>query len=342
MSFSTLNARTQCTMTLTGGGVAENHAGMQKIGVQRIRGFTPQNLIDLHRRYSGVLHKLDNEAYVWIQDIKDVFGVDPDALYAEHDALAVDKKKKIYGRVVNAKARYNLCYGDTYQSPSYENGRGTVIAFKDVPLLHDIRKRIPDVLKTEDGPDLRDLMFELNKYYNPKECGIGFHGDTERRIVIGFRLGRTIPFQFQAFHYGKPFGKRINVNVKGGQFYIMSEKAVGFDWKNKKICTWRHAAGAKKFRPTNEEILNKRKKKSEKKESIKKMRLFSAANTQTTETPAPKTVFVDRDVSDNETPQSTYIESPVTFKCTQCGIDMGPNNPRQLCRKTYCALQACD
>ena len=25
-----------------------------------------------------------------------------------------------------------------------------------------------------------------------------------------------------------------------------------------------------------------------------------------------------------------------TWHCTQCGTDMGPQNPRQLCGKTYC------
>lgn len=31
-------------------------------------------------------------------------------------------------------------------------------------------------------------------------------------------------------------------------------------------------------------------------------------------------------------------EPPEPFKnlCTVCGVDLGPENPRQLCRKTYC------
>ena len=32
-----------------------------------------------------------------------------------------------------------------------------------------------------------------------------------------------------------------------GDFYVMSEKTVGFDWKRKSILTLRHAAGAKKY-----------------------------------------------------------------------------------------------
>ena len=31
-----------------------------------------------------------------------------------------------------------------------------------------------------------------------------------------------------------------------------------------------------------------------------------------------------------------YNPKTDSWHCTLCGIDMGKNNPRQLCRKTYC------
>lgn len=31
-----------------------------------------------------------------------------------------------------------------------------------------------------------------------------------------------------------------------------------------------------------------------------------------------------------------YNELTNSWHCNICGQDMGPNNPRQLCRKTYC------
>ena len=31
-----------------------------------------------------------------------------------------------------------------------------------------------------------------------------------------------------------------------------------------------------------------------------------------------------------------YNEKTDSWHCTECGIDMGPNNPRQLCKKFYC------
>ena len=31
-----------------------------------------------------------------------------------------------------------------------------------------------------------------------------------------------------------------------------------------------------------------------------------------------------------------YNEKTDNWHCTQCGVNMGPNNPRQLCCKYYC------
>jgi len=33
-----------------------------------------------------------------------------------------------------------------------------------------------------------------------------------------------------------------------------------------------------------------------------------------------------------------YNKKTNSWHCLNCGIDMGPNNPRQLCGKTYCPL----
>jgi len=37
------------------------------------------------------------------------------------------------------------------------------------------------------------------------------------------------------------------LKLEHGDIYFMSEKATGFDWKNRKIVTLRHAAGASKY-----------------------------------------------------------------------------------------------
>lgn len=40
--------------------------------------------------------------------------------------------------------------------------------------------------------------------------------------------------------------------------------------------------------------------------------------------------------SDNEEYDYYSPNNTIRNLCVICGVDMGPNNPRQLCRKTYC------
>jgi hypothetical protein len=110
-------------------------------------------------------------------------------------------------------------------------------------LLSKIRNFLPDFL----GEKAKDLMVEGNYYYDVDKCGIGFHGDSERKKVIAIRLGKSIPLHFQWALNGKPIGERIELTLNHGDMYVMSEKATGYDWKTRKIPTLRHAAGAAKF-----------------------------------------------------------------------------------------------
>jgi hypothetical protein len=51
--------------------------------------------------------------------------------------------------------------------------------------------------------------------------------------------------------------------------YVMTDKAVGFDWKKKSIMTLRHAAGSDKFLEIKEKVI-KEKVKKEKVIKVKK------------------------------------------------------------------------
>lgn len=46
-------------------------------------------------------------------------------LMKEMMGLPWNKKAYMYGRIVNKKARHNLCWGSGYQPPDYENGKGS-------------------------------------------------------------------------------------------------------------------------------------------------------------------------------------------------------------------------
>jgi len=262
-------------ITITYGEVAENHIGQQKIGESSqgnvVGGmFTPQ-LVEIKRKFeemgattelvdlcqfargTEIEHDINlNMASVLI--VRDgasvILGkIDKSAndMYAEQIELPKDSKfySAKHGRVVNKHARHNLCFDDVGQESDYESKEGTIIPFDEVPCTKFIREKIVELIdshdtKVSDGV----LKAEGNYYFDPKKCGIGFHGDAERRIVVAVRLGVANPLHYQWFYKGKPVGERCKLYLKHGDMYFMSDKAVGNDWKRRVIPTLRHAAGA--------------------------------------------------------------------------------------------------
>jgi hypothetical protein len=148
-----------------------------------------------------------------------------------------------HGRVVNKQARHNVCYAGFSQTADIANKKGTVIPFSQVPILDKVRQALPTFF----GSKANNLLAEGNKYYDASKCGIGYHGDTERAIVIGARLGESIPLHYQWYHRSQPVGSNVSIKLESGDIYAMSEKAVGNDWKRSSILTLRHAAGARKY-----------------------------------------------------------------------------------------------
>ena len=96
---------------------------------------------------------------------------------------------------MNKHARYNLCFGVEGQTAEFENGKGTIVGFKDVPLLSKIRDSLPTYL----GSKATEMGCEGNYFYDVTKCGIGFHGDCERKRVVGLRLGASVPLHYQWF-----------------------------------------------------------------------------------------------------------------------------------------------
>lgn len=118
-----------------------------------------------------------------------------------------------------------------------------MIDFKELPLLNKLR----DNLQKYFGKLSEKLLAEGNYYYDSNNCGIGFHGDSERKIVIGVKLGVSIPLHFHWYLRNKRIGDRCTLKFNHGDVYIMSQKATGNDWKKSSKCTLRHAAGCEKF-----------------------------------------------------------------------------------------------
>lgn len=244
------------TFTITFGDQAENHKGMQKIGELAKSGFSLEDLQKIKSKFFnlGAKTKLfnlnkyvdDSESYETIPEaylllVKNGLShiVNTNDFYYEQDKLTKDTKAFMYGRVVNKKLRHNLCFSDFSQEPDYEKGMGTVYNFKDVPLLNTVREALYKIA----GDKAYNLQAEGNYYYNIEKCGIGEHGDTERKIVIGIRVGAKFPLHFRWFHKGKPISPRIKFILENGDIYFMSDKTVGYDWKKSSILTLRHGAG---------------------------------------------------------------------------------------------------
>lgn len=251
------------TFTITFGNQGENHVGMQKIGVALDRGLTTEEVNEIAAKamvdgFVTETHSLntllgdrigaqvvESATIVVVRNGLDWLLGDKsgsDAFFWEQFGLEKDRYALMYGRVVNKKARHNLCFADFSQEPEYEKGKGRVYAFDELPLLSQVRKKLGEL-----NPLLTNLIAEGNYYYDPSRCGIGYHGDTERRIVIGIRVGREMPLCFQWYYHGEKVGARKTIMLNHGDVYFSSAKAVGYDWKKKTVYTLRHAAGCKEF-----------------------------------------------------------------------------------------------
>lgn len=275
------NLRNQ-TYTITFGDQAENHVGMQKIGKLSNEGFQLNDLqrakewfesrgivcelINLHEKLSpskrnpslpstsSSTSSSPLEAYVLVarNGVSAILSNNTSSLSSlssanelmnEQFLLPKDTHAFMYGRVVNKHARYNLCFSSFNQEPDYENGKGRVIDYNSVPLLKQIREEWINII----GEKGNNLEAEGNYYYDITKCGIGYHGDTERKKVIAIRMGETIPLYYVWYENSIPISDRIKITLNHGDVYFMSEKATGQDWKRKTFPTLRHATGIDKF-----------------------------------------------------------------------------------------------
>jgi len=247
------------TTTITYGDCAENHVGMQQLGQRLSSGFSYDDIVRAKKMFEerGCICELihlnsllpaDTVAEdAWLllarNGVSALVNDTADQLMKEHDNLTPDTKAKMRGRVVNKLVRHNLCFAEIGQEADFENGRGTVVSFQDIPITNSIRKALPNFL----GQKAQNLVAEGNYYYDISRCGIRFHGDTERRIVVAVRLGASLPLHYQWYLQRQRIGHRFKETIHHGDVYVMSDKATGYDWKRIKIPTLRHAAGSDSF-----------------------------------------------------------------------------------------------
>ncbi len=256
------------TYSLTFGDRGENHAGMQVIGEWAQRGF---NLKDLKKaqkwfKEKGIETELihlndllsdDDIEFLkenGVKEVEDAYVLiarnglsticDPDDFYEEQKALEKDTQAYMRGKVVNKHARSNLCFDKKAQKADFENKKGTIVPWKNVPLLNKVRETIPEILGDSAELHIAEGNYYKNELLKKSDNGyIGFHGDAERLQVLCCRVGADMNLVYQWFFKSKVIGEKFETILHHGDIYIMSAKAVGNDWKLRNTPTLRHAAG---------------------------------------------------------------------------------------------------
>ena len=251
-------------VSLTCGDRAENGPGMEQLGEMASEGFTLEELKGAQKLFEDKGYKCEmihlneylpdplpeakempEDAYFLIirQGLDTLLDDNKtgDDMYQEQMGLTPDKKAIFRGKVLNKNARHNLCFGEEPQVAEYEKGKGTIVAYKDVPLLKGVRNKLPIFF----GPKAEGLWVEGNYYYDPCKTGVSWHGDKERRKVIAIRLGASNPLCYHWFFQSKAIGRKVVVRLNHRDVYAMSAKAVGTDWGFRSKITLRHAAGCK-------------------------------------------------------------------------------------------------
>ena len=68
-------------------------------------------------------------------------------------------------KVLNKRARTNVCFGQESIEPDYENKQGRIISYDDVPLLKLVKSKLPLII----GNKGKNLICEGNRYYDIKK-----------------------------------------------------------------------------------------------------------------------------------------------------------------------------
>jgi len=253
-----MNSPTTITLTFCERG--ENHIGNQMIGTEISKGLSAAHvrnlaekfkdnqceLIELNTMLEEPLEAEDACVFV-LRNALDMF-LEEDSSVLLHTLLDLEWDSKVFSRrhkrVINKHARSNLIFAENSQTPCYEDGKGTVVSYKSIPLLEKLKDAILFQLFDNNMAENVSPIAEGNLYLHNKIHGIGWHGDSERKIVVGVRLGGEMPLKFAWFHRHRAVSKSYELMLSHGDVYVMSEKAVGSDWKRSSHYTLRHCAGA--------------------------------------------------------------------------------------------------
>jgi len=249
-------ARLQWTSSLTFSWSTESFAGMYVNGHKRTSGYTRENLDRVKLSFAtagyivedialGTQSGTGREARVLVVRgalLGEEVGL-ADAVVADLEQVVhpqTDTQALMRGKLLNRIARYCACLGEKPVAADLANGVGVVIPFNTVPAIEALRLRLGVI------PETRNLLAEVNYYYDADKGYIGFHGDSERPDVLGCVVGRSKALAFQGFCRARPTGERVILELEHGDLYIGCEVAFGHHWKKERCRSdcihYRHAA----------------------------------------------------------------------------------------------------
>lgn len=169
-----------------------------------------------------------------------------DKMLEEQNKMQYDLKfwSSRFKKTLNNKARYKAVFGEKHIDHDEEYKQPNVIGWDEVPLFKKLRAKLPEVF----GEKAKDLNAEGNFYYEEKSY-IGYHGDTERKIVICCSLGApaTLRFVWREPGSNKDYKGPFSFTVSHSDLYVMSQKCSGYDYKKSSLYRLVHAAGSEKY-----------------------------------------------------------------------------------------------
>jgi len=183
-------------------------------------------------------------------------------LYQEQDEIRYDGRFFDKGRLKIKRAHKNMLFAAERQDASDDYTQATVTAFSEVPLLNKIRTSIQSLL----GDRTADLEVDGTKYHTSfyekgddgkpmkKHSNMGWHGDDNKKIVVGMCLGASATLSFIWRLPGSQKNStdtRVTVPLAHGDVYVMSEKTIGSDWKSSSLLRCLHSVDLSDARPAS-------------------------------------------------------------------------------------------
>ena len=272
-------------IAITYGDAGENHAGMEMVGKLggEGTGFTTNELLKIKNSlengdnsFKCDYYNLSNpeavevqkkgEKWVKTENIKKagvlvirnfindekVEKIYEEITSVEWDTKYYDTRRK---KVLNKLARENVVFLDgKSQEPDYENKKGRIIDWSKLDEFKELSDTLFGIINSNTDNKGNNMIAEGNRYLKEKvgkkvKNGIGWHGDAERRKVMCASIGGVdYSMKWQWFYKHNPINMTpFEVILNSGDVYIMSEEAVGQQWKSSATYTLRHCAGHESY-----------------------------------------------------------------------------------------------